>query len=198
VARNLFSLPLLIGGPGSSVCIATGYGLDGRGIESRWGVRFSAPVQTGPGAHPASWTMGTGTFPGVEIGRGVTLTPHPLLVPLSCKGRVILLLPLWAVRLVRSLSACTRMHFTFTFTLAYHIRHKPKSNIKKFIRIGTVLLQLRNPSLWMKYQFTFVRSLTSRGHIFSSLRPPAPHWALYTQPRYILTRWTSNIIHLQE
>jgi hypothetical protein len=27
-------------------------------------VRFSALVQTGPGAHPASYTMGTGSFPG--------------------------------------------------------------------------------------------------------------------------------------
>ena len=26
--------------------------------------RFSEPVQTGPGAHPASCTMGTGSFPG--------------------------------------------------------------------------------------------------------------------------------------
>ena len=42
--------------------------------------RFSAPVQTGPGAHPASCIMGTGSFPGVKSGRGVTLTPHPLLV----------------------------------------------------------------------------------------------------------------------
>jgi hypothetical protein len=29
--------PLLMCGPGSSVGIATGYGLDGPGIESRWG-----------------------------------------------------------------------------------------------------------------------------------------------------------------
>jgi hypothetical protein len=28
------------------------------------GARFSAPVQTGPGGHPASRTMGTGSFPG--------------------------------------------------------------------------------------------------------------------------------------
>ena len=47
--------------------------------------RFSAPVQTGPGAHPASYTMGTGSFPGVKSGRGVTLTPHPLLVSLVMK-----------------------------------------------------------------------------------------------------------------
>ena len=53
------------------------YGLDGPGIESgREGARFSA-VRTGPGAHSASCTMGTGSFPGVESGRGVTLTPHP-------------------------------------------------------------------------------------------------------------------------
>jgi hypothetical protein len=51
------------------------------------GAKFSAPVQTGPAAHPASCTMGTGSFPGVESGRGVTLTPHPLLVPWS-KNRV--------------------------------------------------------------------------------------------------------------
>jgi len=68
--------------------------------------RFSAPVQTGPGAHPTSCTMGTGSFPGVKSGRGVTLTPHRLLVPWSRKSRVISLLPLWAVRSVRSLSAC--------------------------------------------------------------------------------------------
>jgi hypothetical protein len=30
------------------------------------GARFSAPVQTGSGAHPACYTMGTGSFPGVK------------------------------------------------------------------------------------------------------------------------------------
>jgi hypothetical protein len=69
----------------SSVSIVTGYGLDGPGIESRWGAGFSAPVQTGPGTHPTSCTMGTGSFPGVKSGRGVTLPSHPLLVPLVMK-----------------------------------------------------------------------------------------------------------------
>ena len=42
---------------------------------SRWGARLSAPDQTGPGAHPASCTMVTGSFPGVKRpGRGVD---HP-------------------------------------------------------------------------------------------------------------------------
>jgi len=45
------------------------------------GARFSAPAQTGPGAHPAYCTMGTGSFPGVEaVGRG-TDPPPPHLVP---------------------------------------------------------------------------------------------------------------------
>jgi len=83
-------------GPGSPVGITTSYGLDGPGIESRWGARFSAPAQTGPGAHPASCTMRKRSFPGVKSGRGVTLTPHPLLVLWSRKGRAITLLPLWA------------------------------------------------------------------------------------------------------
>jgi hypothetical protein len=74
-----------------SVSVATVYGLDGPGIESRWGARFFAQVQTGPGAHPASCTMGTGSFPGVESGRSVTLTPRPLLV-LRSKNRVELYL----------------------------------------------------------------------------------------------------------
>jgi hypothetical protein len=71
------------------------------------GARFSAPVQTGPGADPASCTMGTGSFPGVKCGQAVTLTPHPLPVPWSRKSRVIPQLPLCAVRPVESLSACT-------------------------------------------------------------------------------------------
>ena len=41
-------------GRDSSVGIASRYGLDGPGIESRWVARFSTPAQTGPGAHPAS------------------------------------------------------------------------------------------------------------------------------------------------
>ena len=59
-----------IGGPGNVVGIATGYGLDG-------GARFSAPVQTGPGAHAASYTVGTGSFLGVKRPeRSVDHPPH--------------------------------------------------------------------------------------------------------------------------
>jgi len=98
--------------PGSSVGIATGYGLDGPRIETRLGARFSAPVQTGPVAHPAPSTMGTGSFPWVDSGRGLTLTRHPFLLPWSRKSRAIHLLPLLAVRLV-PVEGCTLPYFTF-------------------------------------------------------------------------------------
>jgi hypothetical protein len=55
-------------------------------VRAGWsGDRFSAPVQTGPGAHPASYTVGTGSFRGVKrSGRGVDHPPH--LVPRLKKG----------------------------------------------------------------------------------------------------------------
>jgi len=74
-------------------------------------VRFPAPAQTGPGTHPVSYKMVTESW--AKSGRGLTLTPHLLLVPWSRKCRAITLLPLWAVRPVQSLSACTRVHLTF-------------------------------------------------------------------------------------
>jgi hypothetical protein len=77
------------------------------------GARFFAPVQTGPGAHPAFCTVSTGVFPGVKSGRGVTLTPQPLLVPWSRKGGAVPLLPLSTVWPVQSLSACTSCTFPF-------------------------------------------------------------------------------------
>jgi len=41
------------------------------------GSRFSVPVQTDPGAHPASYIMCTGSFMGVKrLGSGVGHPPH--------------------------------------------------------------------------------------------------------------------------
>jgi len=64
-------------GRDSSVGIATRYGLDGPGIESRWGARFSAPVQTGPGPHPASYTVGTRSLSRVKAAVTLHRPPTP-------------------------------------------------------------------------------------------------------------------------
>jgi hypothetical protein len=113
---------LLLLGSGSVVGIATGYGLDDPGIETQSGVgsRFSAPVQTDPGAHPASCTMGIVSFRRVKSSRGVTLTPH-LLVSWLWKGRATPLLLLKVLRPVQNLSACTRVHFTLLLLLLKYI-----------------------------------------------------------------------------
>ena len=103
-------------GPGSVVGIATGYGLDDPGIESRWGRDFPhlSKLALRPTRPPVQWAPGLS--PGVKSGRGVTLTSHPHLVPWSWKSRAIPLLPLWEVRAVQSLSACTRVHFTLLYS----------------------------------------------------------------------------------
>ena len=75
----------------SSVDKETRYGLDGRGIESWWGARFSAPVHTGPGAQPASYTVGTGSFPGVKRPRRGVDHPHPSSAEVKERVSILLL-----------------------------------------------------------------------------------------------------------
>jgi len=54
------------------------------------GPRFSAPVKTGPEAHPASYTLGVGSFPGIKRpGCGVD---HPPPSSAEVKERVELYL----------------------------------------------------------------------------------------------------------
>ena len=57
--------------------IATRYGLDDLGIESRWVQDFSAPVRNGPGAHQYSYTKGTVLFPGVNLPGRCVYHPPP-------------------------------------------------------------------------------------------------------------------------
>jgi len=66
----------------SVVGIATRYGMEGPGIESQLEARFSPPLQTGPGNHPASCRRITESFPGIKRpGRGVDHPP-----PSSAEG----------------------------------------------------------------------------------------------------------------
>jgi hypothetical protein len=52
--------------------------------------RFSAPVLTGPGAHPAAYIMGTGSFPGIKGPERVV--DHPTSSSAEIKERVQLYL----------------------------------------------------------------------------------------------------------
>ena len=62
--------------------IATRYGLDGLGIESRWGENFRTRTDQ-PWGPPSLLYNGYWVFPRGEGGRGVTLSTHPHLLPRS-------------------------------------------------------------------------------------------------------------------
>jgi hypothetical protein len=107
---DIFLLHPVIGGPGSAVGIAIGHGLDGRGSNPGGGKIFrTCPYR--PWGPPSFLDKGYRVFPGGKKRPGREADPHPFLVPWSRKGRAIPLLPL---------SACTRVHFTFTFTSFYY------------------------------------------------------------------------------
>jgi len=55
-------LTLSMVGRDSSVGMTTRYGLDGPDIKSRWGEKYSTPVQTGSGAHLAPCTRAIVSF----------------------------------------------------------------------------------------------------------------------------------------
>ena len=90
-------------GPGSSVGIATDYGLDGPRLIPV-GTRFSVRPERPRG--PSSLLYNGYQ---VKCGRGVLLTTQPLLVPRSWKSTAISLPTLWAT------PGLQREHFTFTF-----------------------------------------------------------------------------------
>ena len=80
--------------PGSSVGIATDYGLDGPGSKPVGDEIFrpSRPALWHTQPH-VKWVLGLS--PAVKCGRGMLLTTHPLLVPRAWKSRVIPLPTLW-------------------------------------------------------------------------------------------------------
>jgi hypothetical protein len=80
---------------GSSVGIATDYGLDGPGIESRWGEIFRCPDR--PWGPPSLLYNGYRDFPGGKVRLGRAAEHSPLLMPRSTKGKAIPLSTLEAI-----------------------------------------------------------------------------------------------------
>ena len=103
------------GGPGSSVGIATGYGLEGLVIESRWTRDFLHLSRPALGSIQPHVKCVSALSPGGKERQGRDADPSPPFVPWSRRSKAIPLLPLWTVLPVQSLSACTTVHFTFFF-----------------------------------------------------------------------------------
>ena len=100
-------------GPGSVVGIATGYRMVRRSNPGGGEIFHTCPDP--PWGPPSLLYNGYRVFPGGKERPRRYADPSTLLVPWSRRSIAIRLLPLWAVRPVQSLSACTRVHFTFAF-----------------------------------------------------------------------------------
>ena len=152
-----------------------------------WTVRVSNPFRgeifhtcpDRPWGSPSHLYNECRVFPGSKIGRGLTLSSHPLLVPWSWKGRAIPLLPLWAVRPVQSLSACTGVTFTFTFYLV------PCYKIKN--ALGKIRAQ-RHCVSPLAVCFVFPLCLLSPP-TGPSTRTFSPHRSVYATRTESLRRW---------
>jgi hypothetical protein len=79
------------------------------------GARFSAPVQTGPGAHPTSYAVGTASFPGEKRPKRGVDHPPPSSAELKENVELYLYSPFWAF------VACSRVNYfnLLYFTLLY-------------------------------------------------------------------------------
>ena len=100
---------VIIFGSGSSVGIATGYGLDDPGSKSGGGeILPTCPDR--PWGPPSLLYNGYRVFPGGKERPGRDADLSPLLVSWSWKGRAIPLLPLWAVRPVHGVQLFHNIH----------------------------------------------------------------------------------------
>ena len=106
-----------------SVGIPTRYGLDGPGIEYRWGRVFrTCPDQ--PWGPPSLLYNGYRAFPGGKAVWELRLPPTTILRRGSRKRRAIHLLPLW------DLVACYRVKFTLLYFTSLCWQHKYQSDTK--------------------------------------------------------------------
>jgi hypothetical protein len=91
------------------VGIPTRYGFEGPRFGHRWGAWFALLVQTGPGTHLASCTMGARIPPGVKRPRRGVDHPPPPSATVKDKSIDIRLLQVWVFM------ACSRVNFTVLF-----------------------------------------------------------------------------------
>jgi hypothetical protein len=109
------------------------------------GARFSPPVQIGSETHSASYTIGTGSFPGAKRpGRGVDHPPH--LAPRLKKEYSYTPTPPWAF------VAGSRVNFTFTFTRGEQVVQKSRIKLE-ILMLETELIKKTNSCTLLKLHF---------------------------------------------
>jgi len=110
--RFIYLWDRILLGPEFSAPIQTGPGAHPTSYTKGTGL-FSAPIQTGPGAHPTPYTKGTGLFPVLKrLGRGVKHSP-----PFSVEVKEIVeFIPLL---LLRAFMADYSLNCIFIYLLIY-------------------------------------------------------------------------------
>ena len=154
-------------------------------------VRLTAPVQAGPWTHPALYTMGTGSFPGVK--RPVRGVDHPAPSSAEAKERIELYInsplgPSWPVRewnLTLMNKKVRRMNWSWSFQAqCYFPKHviwsavyfelKPKIEIYHRINCDYVEVQLQ-------VFFKCRHSLSVTGQL--------PNWTRFAQDKRYQYPW---------
>jgi hypothetical protein len=136
----------------SIVGIATRYGLEGPGVESRWGEFFCTYPDRLQGL-PSLLYNGYRVFPGGKGGRGLMLTTHPLLVPRLRKSEAIPPLTLWVLL---GLLRGPLYLYSYTYTRKYRPRtlgfiYGEKNRLPVACVASNVLSSLLNNSVNVKY-----------------------------------------------
>ena len=177
---------VFVGGP-------TCYGLDGPGIESRW-TRFSPPVQTDPGTHPASHTMGTQSLQGVKRpGLGVNYPP-----PSSAEIKEIVELYLYSP----SGPSCPVIGWTVTLHLLYTFFYV--LSVRALRSFDSILIINRTCFKWQPVEsiaFHWLMFLTGSVCVFLHVSPVDKGsllcflGQLYTpEQRSIVCSWSTGIM----
>jgi len=137
-----------------------------------------------PWGPPSLLYNGYRVFPGVKSGRGVKLTPHPILVPWSRKSRAIPLLPLWAVQPVQSLSACTVQQYLYCPYGPYGLYRASVPVQYSYTSIPPMgLTACTEPSVPVQYSYTSTPPMgrtacTEPQCLYSRAIPLLPLWAV--------------------
>ena len=118
----------------NSVGRAAFYLLDGSGIEFRWG-RGITPVQRGHAAHPASYTMGTGSSGVKRPGSGVD---HP---------------PYLAPRLKKEYSSTSTPLWVFVVWQSRSRRKHPFNRTENYIFVAYVSIKIQNEVALVLYRY---------------------------------------------
>ena len=108
----------------SAVGVATNYGLEGPGMECRWGRDFLHPSTPALGPTQPSVQWVPGLYRGWS-GQRVVLTTHPHLAPRLKKSRAIPFLSLWAF------VACYRVNFALQIIIIIIISSRSIHTYKK-------------------------------------------------------------------